>query len=273
MPLSASDIVYVLSGGAGNIDPSLSTGGEPSALPILAGINNLFSDITPEQSVTGYVDYRCFYVFNNSGDETFKDVRVYIASEESSGADVQIGLPVVNESQTVTVSGTYPTGGGNFTLSYETTEFTVTQSPDFSTWVSAFQTAIREIEFLEDVTVVGQEFSLAKVFTINFQGDSGKRSHPLLTLVANNLGGSSVVTFGRSQQGSPINLVPANTGSVTVAPGGVNFGYPVIAQPVILGDLRPLEGFPVWVRRTVLPGATPQALDGFKLRVKGAVLS
>jgi hypothetical protein len=270
MPLLASDIVYVLSGGVGNLDASTSTGGEPSAIPIPTGINNLFDDVTPDQSVAGFVDYRCIYVFNDSGDQTFHDVVVYVPSETPSGASILIGLPTTNEVQTVTVSGTYSSSGGNFVLTYETTNFTVPQSPDFPTWVAAFQAAMRGVPTLEDVTVSGQVFTLAKVFSITYLGEAGRRSQPLLTLNNNNLGGSSIITFGRSMGGTPINQVTPDTGSVTVAPSGVNFTSPTSTNPIFLGSIRPLEGFPIWVKRMVEPGAAPLALDSFKLRVSGS---
>lgn len=269
MALSASDIVYVLSGGSGNTDPNQALGGEPSAAPLVSGLNNLFPDLDPDQSLAGYVDYRCFYVFNNSGDTTFKNVRAFVTFESPGGSAIAIGLPVVDEKQTVTVSGA-PVSGG-FTLAYESSQFTVVFNADLATWASNFQNAIRTIPFFDDVEVTAQAFTSATVFTITFKGDAGKRSHPMLTLVANNLSEGSIA-FAKVQPGSPINLIPPETGGPTTPPNNVEFTYPTQAQPVTLGDLRAMEGFPVWVQRSTLPGASPKSLDSFKFRVTGVAL-
>ena len=61
MTATTSDIVMVYTGGSVNTDPSQSLGGNPSNQPVSGLANNLFKDITDAQSVSGLIDYRCFY--------------------------------------------------------------------------------------------------------------------------------------------------------------------------------------------------------------------
>lgn len=53
------------------------------------------------------------------------------------------------------------------------------------------------------------------------------------------------------------------------APAGVAFSTPDSGSPLAVGDLGPGEGFAVWVRRVVDPGAAPASGDPFILRVQG----
>ena len=65
MAVVSGDIVYFMSGGSGNSNPNNSIGGDPSSSPISGLVNNLFDNISPEETTAGKTDYRCFYIFNS----------------------------------------------------------------------------------------------------------------------------------------------------------------------------------------------------------------
>jgi hypothetical protein len=266
--LQATDIVFVLSGGSNNPDPLKSLGGDPSSTPILGSLNNLFNDLTTQDAQNGTIDYRCFYIFNNNMIDALTDSKVWVQSEIVGGASVNIGVNLVNEVQLVTIDGPNP-GSGNFVLSYNGTNFMVNQSNDVNVWASNFQTAISALPNLTDVTVTGVMQPSAIIFTVTFQGDAGNRSHPLLELVQNNLLPSNTFSFTKQTIGSPINLIAPSIDVPTTPPTGISFTYPISATPLMLGDLRALDGFPVWVKRTLPAGASAIAPDGFTLRLNG----
>jgi hypothetical protein len=93
MSIIASDIKCLLSGGAGNTNPNLALGGIISATEIVDDtLNNLFDDVTGAEHVVGDINYRCFYVKNNSAEIAY-NVRIYIDSNTPAADDViNIGL-------------------------------------------------------------------------------------------------------------------------------------------------------------------------------------
>jgi len=69
MPIVSTDIEYRLSGGTTNTDPDASLGGAMSTavggLITSGAANNLFDDVTGDESAAGDTEYRCFYVTND----------------------------------------------------------------------------------------------------------------------------------------------------------------------------------------------------------------
>lgn len=53
-------------------------------------------------------------------------------------------------------------------------------------------------------------------------------------------------------------------------PVGVTFSEPAIGTPFVLGDMAPDEFYPLWIARTVSPGASASAADNCALGVAGA---
>lgn len=64
MPITAANLKYYLSGGAGNVDPNASLGGVRSTTLVGAGVDNLFADVTGDQAAAGITTYRCIYFRN-----------------------------------------------------------------------------------------------------------------------------------------------------------------------------------------------------------------
>lgn len=84
-----------LSGGATNTNSAASLGGIKSTIDMLpdAVLKNLFDEIPQGHLAGGRTDYRCYYVFNDSGEHTWYNVEVYVQEETPSASTVvDIGL-------------------------------------------------------------------------------------------------------------------------------------------------------------------------------------
>lgn len=68
----------------------------------------------------------------------------------------------------------------------------------------------------------------------------------------------------------PLNQIAASIGIENNPPAGVTFSQPTTAEDAIMiGDMAPLDGFYVWVRRTISADLPETAGDGFTLRFQG----
>jgi len=267
-----SDISFVLSGGTSNINPNAALGGEPSSYPIVDSmVNNLFNDVTPSQSQEGYEDYRCFYVFND-GPTTVYEVKIWVASEYAGGASVQLGIDYKNELQRITI-GNVGITGGSFTLSYNGTSFIVNYDPDIGVWATNFQTAINNLLALNDVQIIVQYSSDSTLFDVSFTGRDGKRWHPALAIVSNNLIPETTIGLSILQVGSPINTSAVEIGAETNPPGGVVFYETTETSPIYVPRLDPEDELPIWVKRTTLENTESIAEDGFTFRFSAESLA
>lgn len=272
MPLTTfSDISFVLSGGATNINPNASLGGESSSSPIVdLAVNNLFNDVSPDDTDEGIEDYRCFYICND-GPTAIYDVKLWIASEYEGGATVALGIDTKDEIQRLTI-GSASILSGSLTLAYNGEPFVVNHNGSLNVWANNFQQAVNSLAALEDVTVLGQYAGSSTVFDITFSNRDGRRSHPDIEILNNDLVPATSVSIASIQAGSPINTVAADIGIATNPPGGVSFSTPSESAPLTVPRLDPEDCIPVWVRRTVAPGATAAAQDGFTFRFSAASL-
>lgn len=281
MAVSSEDISVVLSGGTTNINPNLSLGGEPSSSPVVDGsLNNLFGDISADQSEEGTEDYRCIYIFNDGDAEVF-DLEIYISENFEGGATVEIGARLQNETQRITISNG-PVTGGNMLLSYAGYNFTSQYNSDLGVWAGKMQESLRNLTdstgdlLLEDVEVIAQysgSGSSTIIFDILFVGNNGYTNHPVLTLVSNNLTPSiASISVATNFEGFPINTVASEIEVDTTPPGNISFSAASQASPISLPRLKPTEGFPLWVKRVITADTPPQARDGFKLRFSAKTL-
>lgn len=115
MAISSTDIQFRLSGGASNSDPNASLGGVESSTEITdATVNNLYDDVSGDESSAGDTEYRCFYVHNAHATLTLQSAKLWIYSNTpDSDTNVQVGLGTagVNATeQTVADESTAPTG-------------------------------------------------------------------------------------------------------------------------------------------------------------------
>lgn len=118
MPVSAADIVWRYSGGAGNTDPNACLGGAISTAG--AGIiddnvdNDLFDDVSASESSAGDTEYRGFYIRNTNGSSTLTDARIYCSSNSTSTTeeiDVALADEAINTTiETIANENTAPVG-------------------------------------------------------------------------------------------------------------------------------------------------------------------
>lgn len=269
---SANQISVVLSGGTVNLDPVNSLGGNPSSAPIANGVlNNLFDDITTDQSENGHEDYRCVYFFND-GETPVYDVQVYILEDFAGGATVELGIHELNETQRIQISGG-PVSGGFMRFSYEGVEFDSTYDSNLGNWAVALQNTLNSLTngdqlILQEVSVTAQTTeSNSVIFDIAFNGVDAKRNHTPITYVSDSFTPSGItVSASVTQEGAPINTIAPDIGLETTPPGSVIFYTPDETSPITFPILRPEDGFPLWIKRIVTDNTTAVADDGFKLR-------
>jgi hypothetical protein len=93
MAIVASDLKFLLSGGAGNTSPAASLGGIISTTEVVDDtLNNLFDDVTGAEHTAGDTNYRCIYVKNNSAEIAY-NVKLYIDTNTPAADDtINIGL-------------------------------------------------------------------------------------------------------------------------------------------------------------------------------------
>ena len=153
----------------------------------------MFNDITSLEALYGYIDYRCFYVINTSTDALIS-ATTYIDSQVIGGSSILLGFNVVNDVQTVivTTATSTPTFTDASNMILQKSDygppFTISANLNPSIMASNFQTQIRLISHLGNVTVVASGTWPVVTFTVTFQGESGSRLQPLLVLAANNIG-------------------------------------------------------------------------------------
>jgi hypothetical protein len=108
-------------------------------------------------------------------------------------------------------------------------------------------------------------------FTVSFEGDSDKRNHPLLQVLANELSAASrpIISTRKIVPGGPINTTAATLAVDTVAPDSVVFAATSPTNGISLGTLRPGDAVPLWVRRNAPPNTDFVESDYFVIKVIG----
>jgi hypothetical protein len=270
MTTTPDQISIVLSGGSTNINPNNSIGGDPSSAPIVDGVlNNLFADVSSDNSLTGRTDYRCVYVFND-GDTPVYNVQLWISNDFQDGSILQIGCEYRDESQRITITGAVT--GGSAIFSYLGKPFTSNYNSDLGLWATSLQTAILDLvddddnNFFSDLTVVAQTGpSNTIIFDVLFFGDDGKKNFDKFVLVSNSLTPSVTIAVSTPQEGAPVNTVAVDLNTETTPPGGVTFLDAGTASRIALPKLLPADGLPIWFQRTTDAGAAAKERDGFTL--------
>jgi hypothetical protein len=277
-PASCGCIAFKHSAGPSNCDPCNDLGGVISSCDITCDeLDNLFHSIGPKLSRKGHEDYRCFYIKNISDTYTLRNAIIYLSGTGSGvpghlgGTYVAIGVLLKNEIQQVVVNGLSPPFEGEYfelqVPGYPST-FKVFYSPNITEWVGNFQTAIRAVEGMPEVVVKAVGIVPNVTFTIDYgghettnAGEHGTQDHfrwtqashrliDLITVVSNNLQGCTVTPFP-VQDGSPVNTVATTIPDEITPPDGIPFNYYLRGNPVRVGDLRPGDFVPLWIRRTL----------------------
>ena len=266
--LTTNDIVFVFSGGQGNYDPFQSIGGDPSVIEISEITQGLFNSLTDEQLKSGITDYRCFYIFNQSDTDALYDFYVYV--ENTSVVPCYIGLNKQNDVQKITLSGA--TTSGNILLNYNGEVFTVEFSSNPAQLALNFQQQLIDLGLL-GVVVTAEAYTGYYNVNISFEGDSGFKYHPLISLVSNNLIPSTEFFINKVQEGGPINVVLPKTQNVITTPENIGFNLATPTDPIILTSLQPSEGLPIWLKRVVPAGTAKGDVLSFQFKIKGRVIS
>lgn len=271
MTTTAEDISFVLSGGSGNLDPTLSLGGSPAASPIITNsLNNLFDDVISNETESGGEDYRCIYIFND-GDTAIFNPNLFIYDDYEEGSVIELGIEDRNEVQRITISGDIVTSG-SMTLSYEGKEIISTYNVDLGVWATTLKSQLNSLldgsfKILSEVIVTAQTSSSDTiVFDISFIGRDGKRNHDTIAIASNDFSPAVSVSVTIPQQGAPINSIASTINIETTPPGNIGFFVPTIQSPISLPYLKAGEGFPVWVKRVTVSGSVAVENDGVVLR-------
>lgn len=265
MTIKTEDISFVYSGGSNNLDPSKSIGGVPSINPINGTIDSLFNYVKREYAEEGYTDYRCFYIFNNSETDTVYNANVYFENQIEGISYCQIGIAKSIDSQTLTLNPT--PDYGTFQLEYEDY---ITQNIDWNSEPTIFakniENALNDLEVLSGVVV---QRILSNSFLISFAGDDNNRSHEDLAVSLNNLNPSTTITISKSSQGQPINSIAPLLATSQTVPYGVVFYDTNSKNRIYVGDLRPKDGVPIWIKRYTFGSVSNDEINGFAFRFSG----
>jgi hypothetical protein len=91
MPITEEDLDFVLSGGATNEDPNASLGGaistEEGGVIESETMDNVFDDVTGDESKAGLVDYRGIYIKNSHATLTLQGAKLWITQDADSDDD------------------------------------------------------------------------------------------------------------------------------------------------------------------------------------------
>lgn len=262
MTVHTSDIVMVYTGGSVNTDPRQSLGGNPSSQPVTGLANNLFTDITDAESISGIIDYRCVYIFNNNLNNALYNVRIF--TNEESVAIIDLGIQKQLEIQNLALNRIAT--GGYLTISYPgKPSVSVNWDADLSTLATNIQHSLNAIFESTLVTVSGNTFN------IKFNGSDDYRFHDILTVNTSNLTPINIVaSVSRIAVGQPINYIPDILESNLTTPAGVDFIGTTSESPIVIGTLNALEGFPLWLRRTCVAGTKATQADNLSLTIQSS---
>ena len=261
MALSLTDLVFVLSGGVTNDSPKKSLGGYPSPVFIKNNSQNLFSNLEPREASDGKIDYRCFYLFNDNLTDDFHNIRVWLEKTTDTSL-VQLGLLAQNESQLLSFSEPDPTASGTFVLKIDNQLTSdISFDTDQSILTTNIQNAIIALPNMDDVIVTN---TATNQYTVSF---TGNRAISLILIQDNTITPSISIVPSRIQAGSPINTIAELVNDELTAPSGIAFSLG-IKPGILIGTLRPGEGFPVWIQRNTPAGAPQANGDNFSIHCK-----
>ncbi len=281
MAVTVDDISLVLSGGVNNLNPNLSLGGDPSSKQVVSAlVNNLFSNVTPDQAEDGYEDYRCFYLFNDS-DSTVYNIEIWIESEVENGASLELGVAQADEIQRITISQALPTAG-QVTLSYEGHDFDLDAFDDLGEAALSLEASLLSLvddndeALLEEVQVTSPSSisSSVYIFDVLFTGKEGSRNHSLIEVEQDAFVPTQTdVTVTVTQDGTPVNTIAPEIATEFTAPPNVSFYSPTQEEPITVYKLKPAEGFPIWLKRSTEEDTASVANDGATLKIRLETIS
>ncbi len=196
-----SELLWLHSGGAFNKEPENDLGNYPSRFELSGEppdepntMNNLFDDVTPEESTSGNTDYRCFYMWNKNATFALTDITLNLEVCEACIPDIEFGSKLQDEVQQIKITcdgnGSPEVGGYViFDVGFGF-PFTVTYNGDWAQFATDLQSLINEQPWCEDVTVTG-----TNPFIITYTGGVGNRRMPPIRIIQNNLVNNGLCTY------------------------------------------------------------------------------
>jgi len=145
MAITSAELVKSYTGASSNAgaqtDPDACLGDYRSSTTVPAGDNNLFADITGDQALSGYTDYRCFVFQNTDAALSLTSAKVYISADDSN-ADTTYYLCLERPQSSLTVGNAQVIG--NVTTAPDLTNSTYHTSGSFtvSTSCSTYATGL-----------------------------------------------------------------------------------------------------------------------------------
>lgn len=265
--ITGSEISFVLSGGSANSDPNASLGGLPSNTSVSGAENNLFDNVGTADATEGLIDYRCFYIFNDSLTNSLFNAEIFFESQIDGGAEAQMGIAQSTDLQKISVNGSVTAGSAD--MIYDGESFNWSWDANVNTWASNLENSLNGLVALSGVSVEHSITGAGVDFFVSFEGDDDNKNHQLIQVDENNFTGSTNLATVKITEGAPINSVAAQIAVDTVAPTGVSFSNPTTVTPISLGTLGPGDGVPIWIRRSTPAGTDPFPNDGFTFRLRG----
>jgi hypothetical protein len=93
MAIVSSEIKFYLTGGTGNTDPKASLGGAISMTEVLSGnLNNVFGEVSGDESLAGSTKYRCVAVKNTNSILELQVAMAYLFSNTIAEDRIFIGV-------------------------------------------------------------------------------------------------------------------------------------------------------------------------------------
>lgn len=274
--MSIDYINFYLSGGSNNNNPNLSLGGMPSKYPLASsGVNNLFDNVTSEQSKSGNIEYRCFYIFNDSTDKYLYNCSLYLIQTESNASTVEVGINSKNDVQKIQINGQI--NAGNLKIGYEDNIFQINWNGNFGEFADMLEYELNNLSYLNDVNVQALGGGLSRSINVTFGGEDGNKNHELIKIIENNLYFGLIkptITINKTSEGSPINSIAIQTNFSELAPVNVQFQTTDVDERIYLGKLAPGDGCPIWIKRTI-PSNFNDAVegDGFIFKLSGSTIN
>jgi len=275
--ITANDLSLVYSGGTTNTDPNASLGGQPSGTEVPEGLSNVFDNTTPERALTGYTDYRCLYLFNDS--ENIYNVEIYLEKQLDNPAELSLG--VFRQAAVQTINITQTVVGGNFILTIgglNTPVILFDINP--VTFGNNIKEALNslvgyqgiEVSYSYSPSLLSYKVIFGNVNTIS---QVSNRAQELLGVAQNNLvlqaGGTPTINIVSDVDGGPINTTAPKITAANQIPSGVSFFVTSQDDTLKIGYLREDFGFPFWIRRVIPAKSDPSSLSGATLKIKGLV--
>ncbi len=259
MSINANDILFYLSGGAANTNPTKSFGGEQSNTQLLSGLNALFPNVSQRQAESGHVDYLCIYAVNNSKKDTLYSAKFSLTKETQSGCQCALGIVKQPEVQQLVITTTATKG--TFHVRFGKIRFQCEWEPNADLMAQRLQTAL-EKEGVPDVTVQSLTKKLPNYI---FQITLGNRAEPLVEIFKIDLNQSQVAATKRITTGAPINSIAYQISSSIEEPPLITWRDGSLE----VGDMLPGDTVPVWIRRTTENNTAALQNDGIAITITG----